>query len=108
MARVGASGRIAQAFIDNKLTPLLTLAALLLGLMAVVATPPLAPISQIPMFGCAISAILSNAIPPRDLRRQGEWFDDYFSVDSTCRNRAERQKAGRWSTCCSCRRTAPL
>ena len=39
MARVGASGRIAQAFIDNKLTPLITLAALLLGLMAVVATP---------------------------------------------------------------------
>ena len=39
MARVGVSGRIAQAFIDNKLTPLLTLAALLLGLMAVVATP---------------------------------------------------------------------
>ena len=39
MARVGASGRIAHAFIDNKLTPLITLAALLLGLMAVVATP---------------------------------------------------------------------
>jgi len=39
MTGVGASGRIAQAFIDNKLTPLITLAALVLGLMAVVATP---------------------------------------------------------------------
>jgi multidrug efflux pump subunit AcrB len=39
MAGVGASGRIAQAFIDNKLTPLLVLAALVLGLLAVVATP---------------------------------------------------------------------
>ncbi len=39
MAGVGASGRIAQAFIDSKLTPLLVVASLVLGLMAVVATP---------------------------------------------------------------------
>ncbi len=39
MAGVGASGRIARAFIDNKLTPLLVIAALVLGLLAVVATP---------------------------------------------------------------------
>jgi multidrug efflux pump subunit AcrB len=36
---VGASGRIARAFIDNKLTPLLIVASLLLGLLAVTATP---------------------------------------------------------------------
>ena len=36
---VGASGRIARAFIDNKLTPLLIVASLVLGLLAVVATP---------------------------------------------------------------------
>ena len=39
MTGVGASGRIARAFIDNKLTPLLAVAALVLGLFAVVATP---------------------------------------------------------------------
>jgi multidrug efflux pump subunit AcrB len=39
MAGVGASGRIARAFIDNKLTPLLVVAALILGVLAVVATP---------------------------------------------------------------------
>ena len=39
MAGVGASGRVAQAFIDSKLTPLLVVASLVLGLMAVVATP---------------------------------------------------------------------
>ena len=39
MAGVGASGRIAQAFLDNKLTPLLVLASLVLGLLAVAATP---------------------------------------------------------------------
>ncbi|MBZ5639255.1 MAG: efflux RND transporter permease subunit [Acidobacteriia bacterium] len=39
MAGVGASGRIARAFIDNKLTPLLVAAALALGVLAVVATP---------------------------------------------------------------------
>ncbi|HEU4401643.1 MAG TPA: efflux RND transporter permease subunit, partial [Candidatus Polarisedimenticolia bacterium] len=39
MAGVGVSGRIARAFIDNKLTPLLVLAALILGSLAVVATP---------------------------------------------------------------------
>jgi multidrug efflux pump subunit AcrB len=39
MARLGASGRIAQAFLDSKLTPLLVLASLLLGTLAVLATP---------------------------------------------------------------------
>ncbi len=39
MAGVGASGRIARAFIDNKLTPLLVVAALALGALAVLATP---------------------------------------------------------------------
>jgi len=39
MAGVGISGRIAQAFLDNKLTPLLVLASLVLGLLAVAATP---------------------------------------------------------------------
>jgi multidrug efflux pump subunit AcrB len=39
MTGVGASGRIARAFIDNKLSPLLAIAALVLGLLAVVATP---------------------------------------------------------------------
>ena len=39
MAGVGVSGRIARAFIDNKLTPLLVVAALVLGVLAVVATP---------------------------------------------------------------------
>jgi multidrug efflux pump subunit AcrB len=36
---VGVSGRIARAFIDSKLTPLLILTSLVLGLLAVVATP---------------------------------------------------------------------
>jgi multidrug efflux pump subunit AcrB len=36
---VGISGRIARAFLRSKLTPLLTLAALVLGGLAVVATP---------------------------------------------------------------------
>ena len=35
----GVSGAVAQAFIENKLTPLIVIAALLLGLLAVVATP---------------------------------------------------------------------
>ena len=39
MADTGISGRIAKAFIQSKLTPLLVLAALLLGLFAVVVTP---------------------------------------------------------------------
>ncbi len=37
--RLGLSGRIAKRFQDNELTPLLALAALLLGLFAVVVTP---------------------------------------------------------------------
>ncbi len=37
--RVGMSGRIAQAFIDSKLTPLLVVAALALGVLAVAGTP---------------------------------------------------------------------
>ena len=39
MTGVGISGRIAGAFITNKLTPLLAVAALILGLMATLATP---------------------------------------------------------------------
>ena len=41
MARrgLGLSGRVAGAFINNKLTPLLVLAALALGLFAVAMTP---------------------------------------------------------------------
>ena len=39
MTGVGISGRIAGAFITNKLTPLLAIAALILGLMATMATP---------------------------------------------------------------------
>jgi len=39
MAAVGASGRVAQAFINSKLTPLLVVASLVLGLLAVLATP---------------------------------------------------------------------
>jgi len=39
MADVGISGRIAKAFIQSKLTPLIVLAALLLGLFAVIVTP---------------------------------------------------------------------
>ena len=37
--RLGISGRIAGHFQDNELTPLLALAALLLGLFAVLVTP---------------------------------------------------------------------
>ncbi|MBI4537400.1 MAG: efflux RND transporter permease subunit [candidate division NC10 bacterium] len=36
---LGLAGRIARAFIDSRLTPLLILASLLLGLFAIVATP---------------------------------------------------------------------
>ncbi|HXV76776.1 MAG TPA: efflux RND transporter permease subunit, partial [Candidatus Polarisedimenticolaceae bacterium] len=39
MTGIGISGRIAGAFIGNKLTPLLAIAALVLGLMATLATP---------------------------------------------------------------------
>jgi multidrug efflux pump subunit AcrB len=39
MAGFGASGRIAQAFLESKLTPLLVMASLVLGLLAVAATP---------------------------------------------------------------------
>jgi multidrug efflux pump subunit AcrB len=35
----GMAGRLAKAFIDSRLTPLLIVAALLLGLFAIVATP---------------------------------------------------------------------
>jgi preprotein translocase subunit SecF len=39
MTGIGVSGRIARAFIESKLTPLLAVAALILGVLAVVATP---------------------------------------------------------------------
>ena len=39
MAGMGISGKIAQAFIKSKLTPLIIAASLLLGLMAVIVTP---------------------------------------------------------------------
>jgi multidrug efflux pump subunit AcrB len=39
MAKIGISGRIARAFIRSKLTPLMVLASLLLGLFAVAVTP---------------------------------------------------------------------
>ncbi len=39
MEHIGVSGRIARAFITSKLTPILVLASLLLGLFAVVVTP---------------------------------------------------------------------
>jgi len=39
MSRIGISGRIAAAFLESKLTPLLVLAALALGVLAVLATP---------------------------------------------------------------------
>jgi multidrug efflux pump subunit AcrB len=39
MTRIGISGKIAQAFIQSKLTPLLVIAALLLGIFAVIMTP---------------------------------------------------------------------
>lgn len=38
-AQVGISGRIARAFLDNQLTPLLALTAMLLGVFAVLVTP---------------------------------------------------------------------
>ncbi|HQL91520.1 MAG TPA: efflux RND transporter permease subunit [Syntrophales bacterium] len=37
--RIGISGRIARAFIRSKLTPLIVIASLLLGLFAVIVTP---------------------------------------------------------------------
>ena len=39
MSKIGISGRIAQAFIKSKLTPLIVLASLLLGIFAIVITP---------------------------------------------------------------------
>jgi len=36
---LGMAGRMAQAFIDSRLTPLLVVASLLLGVFAIVATP---------------------------------------------------------------------
>lgn len=39
MTRLGFAGRIARSFIDSKLTPLIVLASLLLGLYAVMTTP---------------------------------------------------------------------
>jgi multidrug efflux pump subunit AcrB len=39
MAKIGISGRIARAFIRSKMTPLMVLASLLLGLFAVAVTP---------------------------------------------------------------------
>lgn len=39
MKGIGISGRIAKAFINSKLTPLLVLASLLLGVFAILATP---------------------------------------------------------------------
>ena len=39
MAKIGISGRIARAFIRSKLTPLIVLASLLLGIFAVAVTP---------------------------------------------------------------------
>ncbi len=39
MEKIGISGRIARAFIKSKLTPLMVLASLLLGIFAVVVTP---------------------------------------------------------------------
>jgi len=38
-ARLGLSGRVARAFLDSPLTPILAIAALLLGLVAVLITP---------------------------------------------------------------------
>ncbi len=37
--RLGLSGRIARAFLDNQLTPLLALTAMLMGVFAVLVTP---------------------------------------------------------------------
>ena len=39
MNRMGISGRIATAFIQSKLTPLIVMASLLLGIFAVMVTP---------------------------------------------------------------------
>ena len=39
MTGIGISGKIAKAFIKSKLTPLLVIAALLLGVFAVIVTP---------------------------------------------------------------------
>ena len=39
MERIGISGYIAKAFIKSRLTPLIVIASLLLGLLAVVVTP---------------------------------------------------------------------
>jgi multidrug efflux pump subunit AcrB len=39
MTKIGISGRIAQAFIKSKLTPLIVLASLLLGIFAIAITP---------------------------------------------------------------------
>ena len=39
MEKLGIAGKIAKAFINSKLTPLIVLAALLLGLYAVLVTP---------------------------------------------------------------------
>ncbi len=39
MTKIGISGRIASFFIDSKLTPLIVIASLLLGLFAVIITP---------------------------------------------------------------------
>ena len=39
MDHLGVAGKIARAFIDSKLTPLIVAAALLLGLYAVITTP---------------------------------------------------------------------
>ena len=39
MTNLGFAGKIARAFIDSKLTPLIVVAALLLGLFAVKMTP---------------------------------------------------------------------
>ncbi|MBK8167882.1 MAG: efflux RND transporter permease subunit [bacterium] len=47
---LGLSGRVARAFIDNKLTPLMVLAALAVGIFAVVVTPrEEEPQIQVPM-----------------------------------------------------------
>ena len=37
--RIGIAGKIAKAFIKSKLTPLIVIASLLLGLFAVIVTP---------------------------------------------------------------------
>ena len=39
MTGIGISGRIARAFINSKLTPLIVIASLLLGVFAVLVTP---------------------------------------------------------------------